>query len=55
MLIPRARRSLLRFQKNLDNKNFNEKVIEINELKDKLANIEKDLEELKKILKEKNK
>ena len=53
MLIPRARRSQIRFHKNLDNKNFNEKILEISELKDKLSIIQKDLDELKQILKDK--
>ncbi|KAB8040350.1 hypothetical protein GCL60_00095 [Silvanigrella paludirubra] len=53
MLIPRARRSQIRFHKNLDSKNFNEKILEISELKDKLSIIQKDLDELKQILKDK--
>ncbi|APJ04143.1 M1 family aminopeptidase [Silvanigrella aquatica] len=53
MLIPRARRSRLRFQKNLEMGHFHDKIIEVTELKDKLAHLEKEISELKAILKNK--
>ncbi len=54
MLIPMARRSQLRFQKNLDIGHFHDKIIEINELKEKLNNLEKELYEIKQIIKNKS-
>ena len=53
MLIPNARRAQLRFQKNIDNGHFHDKIIEINELKEKLNNLEKELYEIKQIMKNK--
>jgi aminopeptidase N len=53
MLIPRARRSRLRFQKKLENGHFHDKIIELNELKEKLSSLEKELYEIKQILKNK--
>lgn len=54
MLIPMARRSQIRFQKNLNNEHFHDKIIEINELKEKLSNLEKEIYEIKQIMKKKS-
>lgn len=51
MLIPRARRSYQKFLKNLDTKSYFEKIIELNELKDKYLGLQKELEEIKVVIK----
>ncbi|KAB8033146.1 M1 family metallopeptidase [Fluviispira multicolorata] len=50
MLIPRARRSLEKFVKNIEREALGEKFVEMIELKEKLANLEKEIKELKLIL-----
>lgn len=51
MLIPRARRSYQKFLKNLDTKTYFEKILELNEIKDKYNNLQKELDEIKLTLK----
>lgn len=51
MLIPRARRSQDRFHKKLAPQSFADKLSELGELKDKTAKLEKELEELKELVK----
>ncbi|WGL60261.1 M1 family aminopeptidase [Pigmentibacter sp. JX0631] len=50
MLIPRSRRSYQKFLKNLDTKSYFEKVLEINELKEKYQKIQHELTEIKLVL-----
>lgn len=54
MLIPRARRTLDRFNKNLEPSAVGEKFSELSELKQKLSKLENDFEELKKVLSKKD-
>lgn len=51
ILIPKARRSLLSFQKNTNENNIYEKIIVINELKEKISELEKEINEIKQIIK----
>lgn len=50
MLIPRSRRSYQKFLRNLDTKSYFEKIIELNEVKDKYQKIQTELDEIKLII-----
>ncbi|BBH53577.1 M1 family metallopeptidase [Fluviispira sanaruensis] len=50
ILIPLARRTLAQFAKNIEKEAIGEKLVEIVELKEKLAHLEKEIKELKLIL-----
>jgi hypothetical protein len=51
MLIPRARRSQDRFMKKISANAFTEKLSELGELKEKAGKLEKEIEELKELIK----
>ncbi|NBX18271.1 MAG: M1 family peptidase [Proteobacteria bacterium] len=51
MLIPRARRSQDRFIKKISAGSFSEKLVELGELKEKTGKLEKEIEELKELIK----